>query len=894
MDSKEDEEISIDFSKIKNFFKSDKKEEKEEKKAEDTPPKTKNEDYDISVDAKKSNISGISENSDEEFSIDFGKVKNFFRSNDGESKKSGHDSEKHPKEDDEELSFDMGKVKKWFKSSETKDKDTDTEIAINWGKIIDFFKKYGIVFIALIPIILSIYIRMQAGFLPVTDDWAANSVINGMRSQIKSSIDHQYPNLPDANKNALVDTELQKVIINNKAQIDQQVKATSQYFKAFFQDESGRNYMPDIDPYYWFRYVKNIIDHGHPGDILKEDRPISGGGAIEKPTPFDTYQLAPVGRFVTADNFHIYFLAYFYKFLHFFAPSLTIMRSMFYYPVLVAALCVLLVFLIARKLAGATGGFFAALIMAVNAAFLGRTLFGHADSDAWVVFFPLLITWIFTEIIDARNTIKVVLLTILAGLLTGVYTAAWSGWWHILHFLLATVAITFLYLVSTKFDDLRKNVKLVFSDAAIRNIMIIGLVYFFATSAFVILFSGLPELKGGLLGPLSFSSIKAPVTPYIWPNVLTTVAELNEGSINEIVNSMGGPFLFFISLMGLIFSISRKEGLKKFDFVYIIGTAIFYLILFVRFGSESPPLYKTISLFKILMLIALPILVRIVIAVYKKDSSYDFKLSILLSLWVISTIFASIKGIRFTLLLAPAFSVALGVALGKIYSYSSKILTKELKIQKVVGSSILILLVLLVYVGPVRSAIGSARSDVPIVNDAWYNALTAIKQDSTVQNAIITSWWDFGHHFKALADRPVTFDGTTQTDAAAHWVGRFFMTDNEKEALGIIRMLDCGHNSATIALSNINNDLINSIKIIKEIILLDKAEAGKRLLKLGLTAQQADEILSYTHCKPPEPYIIASDDMIGKSGVWSHFGSWNFERADIWLNVKKMSQEKAV
>jgi hypothetical protein len=34
--------------------------------------------------------------------------------------------------------------------------------------------------------------------------------------------------------------------------------------------------------------------------------------------------------------------------------------------------------------------------------------------------------------------------------------------------------------------------------------------------------------------------------------------------------------------------------------------------------------------------------------------------------------------------------------------------------------------------------------------------------------------------------------------------------------------------------------------------------------------------------------------MFGKSGVWSHFGGWNFERADIWLNARKMPQEQAV
>lgn len=869
MDSKEDEEITIDFGKIKKFFKSDKEEEKVEGIS------SKSTKIEVSDAEHSKHLSAEEKKEDEELSIDFSKIKSFFKSKEGTE----HVAKEH-KKDEDEIEFDFSRIKRFFKSGEKESSEVD-EIQVNWSKITDFFKKYGVVFLALIPIILSIYIRMQPAFLPITDDWATNNVINGIRSQIRNAIDQQYPNLPNANKNALVDTELQKVIRENKGQIDEQIKAASRFFKSLFQDEDGKNYMPDIDPYYWVRYAQNIVENGHPGDILKYGR------------PFDNHQLAPIGRFVHADMFHPYSLAYFYKLLHIFSPELSLMRSSFYLPVLVSALCVLLVFLIARKIVGNLGGFFAGLIMAANAAFLGRTLFGHADNDIWVILFPLLVTWLFVTTIDVESITKVVILSALAGFFTGLYTTAWSGWWYIFDFLLATIAIELIYLVAIRFKDIRSNFKYAFNDHAIRSVVIVGVVYFLSTAIFTVLFSGWLEFISSFIGPLSFPSIKAPVTPYIWPNVLTTVAELNEGSINGIINSMGGPFLFFISLLGLVLAISRSNGLKKFDFIYIVITAVFYGSLFVRLGANSSALYESLPIFGLLVLIVLPIFIRIGISIHQKDLSYDFKLPILLCLWVASTIFASIKGIRFTLLLAPAFSVAFGVALGKIYSYLSRLLTKELKIHKVVGNTVLVIVLLLVYVNPIKGAINSAGSDIPLVNDAWYNTLISIKQNSK-ENAIITSWWDFGHHFKLIADRPVTFDGTTQTDAASHWVGRLFMTDNELEALGIIRMLDCGHNNATAELSKINNNLITSIKIVKEIILLDKEKARKKLLKLGLNKQQTEEILSYTHCNPPEAFVIASEDMIGKSGVWSHFGSWNFERADIWFNARKMPQQEAV
>ncbi len=860
MDPKEDDDISIDFTRIKGFFKSEKKEEKRLEEHAKEP---------------------ASDSKEEDLNIDFSKFKKFFKS-DGKDEKEHKEKQfqaAEEKKSDDELSFDFGKLKKFFKSKE-KETSSDQEISVNFDSIVRFLKKYGVVLIVLIPIILSIYVRMQAGLLPFADSWASASVMNEMRAQIASGVEKSYPNLPESNKNEIVNREFQKAVDQNRAQIDQRIFATSAYIKSFFQDEQGKNYMPDIDPYYWFRYAKNIVEHGHPGDTLKDG------------LPYDNHQLAPVGRYVFADKFHSYFLAYFYKFLHFFAPDLSLMRSLFYYPVFVSALCVLLVFLIARKIAGNFGGLLAGLMMSINFAFLGRTLFGHADSDAWVVFFPLLITWLFVTTIDSKSLIKIAIITTIAGFFTGVYPTAWSGWWYIFDFLLATIGLTFVYLVLINLKDIKRNIFSIFSNLYIRNIIAVGFVYFISTAIFVTLFSGWDTFSGSFLGPLSFPSIKAPTSASFWPNVLTTVAELNEGSMNQIINSVGGIYLFFISLVGIVLAVSRTEGAKKFDYVYILGSILLFAALYLPL-KIIPQLYQSFKINTLLFLMIIPIFIGMGISIVKKDHTHDYRLSILLSLWFVSTIFASIKGIRFTLLLAPAFSVAFGVALGKIYNFLLKFMTKELKIHKLVGSSVLIILLLLIYVNPIKGAISSASSDIPIVNDAWYAAMAAIKQNSS-ENAIITSWWDFGHHFKVLADRPVTFDGTTQTRWPAHWVGKLTMINNELQAIGILRMLDCGGDNANSELIKINNDTHLSLKIINEIVLLKKGQAQKKLQDYGLSSKQSDVVLTYTHCNPPEAFYIASNDMIGKSGVWAHFGSWSFERADIWQNTRGMGQEDAV
>jgi len=170
--------------------------------------------------------------------------------------------------------------------------------------------------------------------------------------------------------------------------------------------------------------------------------------------------------------------------------------------------------------------------------------------------------------------------------------------------------------------------------------------------------------------------------------------------------------------------------------------------------------------------------------------------------------------------------------------------------------------------------------------------LERIKEDSQ-PDAIINSWWDFGHWFKFWADRAVTFDGSSQNTPQAYWIGRTLLTDDENLAVGILRMLDCSGGNmigGTQAFKLIDAKInygAKTISILNEIIVKDKDGAGEYLKQL-FNKEEIEEILPQTHCQnPPENYFITSHDMVGKSGVWAHFGSWNFNRGLIYNTLKK-------
>ncbi len=277
----------------------------------------------------------------------------------------------------------------------------------------------------------------------------------------------------------------------------------------------------------------------------------------------------------------------------------------------------------------------------------------------------------------------------------------------------------------------------------------------------------------------------------------------------------------------------------------------------------------------------------------KKADGWKLNLQqgVFFTIWILAAIYASTKGVRFTLLLAPVVAVCFGIALGKISTFLIRAGSKDFKLNPKLMHTIMILLIAFLLAGQARSSYGISRQDIPIMNDAWWTALNAIKEDSR-PNAIINSWWDFGHHFKYVADRAVTFDGASQNSPMAHWIGRVLSTSNEREAVGILRMLDCGSNTAFDVLNKQFDDPVKSVKVLYSIFKLDRKAALTVLAKEGVDEQE--KVLQYTHCDPPEDYFIASDDMIGKSGVWGHFGNWNFERAKLWIVLRHQDEETAV
>src|SRR3989338_299418 len=322
-----DDEISIDFSKIKNPFKR-KAEEKqsklpEEVKATDSKEEKsagdKDSDDEVSIDfskiksffkksSEKLEDSSKTEEKDDEISIDFSKAKNLFKGKSEKTNKTDFDkqndksSEKlreiltaREEDNPDEEKVDVSHLKRAFnlkKLSGVLKTDSDTEDDIDKKPIAErksydkpsqdenvlpeakkifsniWSKRHLVVpvFLLLIVMFIAVDIRMQNNNVPMTKSLAEQAYNNYHYNRIQEEISREFPNLPDVNRVEIVSQRLDKFYTENRAQVAEDKRQISRTFLETFLDESGRMYMPDIDTYYWMRYAQNILDHGYPGD----------------------------------------------------------------------------------------------------------------------------------------------------------------------------------------------------------------------------------------------------------------------------------------------------------------------------------------------------------------------------------------------------------------------------------------------------------------------------------------------------------------------------------------------------------------------------------------------------------------------------------------------------
>lgn len=624
-------------------------------------------------------------------------------------------------------------------------------------------------------------------------------------------------------------------------------------YTSLFEDQNGLPYFSEMDSYYNYRMTEDYLNHGYLGDT------------IQNGTPWDLHSYYPSGRSAVYPPLIAYVTGFTYKLVNSFA-NVPLNEVAIWLAPFVASLAVIPAYLFVRRLTNDYGGIVAGILVGLAPWYFGHTFAGFFDTDMFNMIFPIMIIGFFVMSMlakDIKTRSVYVALSIISIL---IYSMAWTGWW-IMFYLVIGVAVVYLlasnYLFKMKtikpFKEYPDKTKWFLDQPVLFPLVVFAV----ASTILLILYLGLSGFISALEGPIGGSQLQVSVQGTSYPNVYTTVGEMHVPTLETVISNVGGyiPLALGILVVPLLLWKLKPEESKQ------------------NKNMQQAPKRKSKPRRK-----AKKTKTEIAEEKIKKSSvitdpqileskKHYLLYAVLFAVWLIGTGLMLTQGSRFLEQFALPIALGAGVFVGLIVPY----LAKHIKNVKYCTLAAVIIIAAVAY-SPVYAAYNTSNSIYPGTDDSMYNSLSWIK-NNTAQNTVLTSWWDFGHMFTAVADRPVTFDGGSQNTVRAYWVGRALTTSDESLSAGILRMLTSSGDQGILTLENYTHDTGKSVEILNKILPVDKQAAQTILTnQYNLTQEQAQNVLQYTHPTNPAPHeLILSTDMITKAGVWSEFGNWNFQ-----------------
>lgn len=325
-------------------------------------------------------------------------------------------------------------------------------------------------------------------------------------------------------------------------------------------------------------------------------------------------------------------------------------------------------------------------------------------------------------------------------------------------------------------------------------------------------------------------ALNKPLVATIWPNVFFTVGELRRTSLPEMARSIGGVWLFVPSVICLLVILIRA--------------------LFYRAYSD-----------------------------FKRNSI------IIIAIWFISMFFAASRGVRFVVFLLVPLGLSLGWIMNDIYEYF-------VRKRNAIGRAIVVIVFIAVNAVFISRGHDAAKGIFPLMDDTWYKVLNLIKE-KTPQDTIINSWWDFGDWFKVVSRRRVIFDGQSSFTPQVYWMARALLTDNEYEAVSILRMLNNGGNKAFEIIDEHLKDPLLSVLLLENTLLAPE-ERRRDVLRKFLPASVIENVSKILTYNPVRAEFIVDHTMPYKIPAISYLGNWDFSKVYIAQNFDIQEKDKII
>jgi asparagine N-glycosylation enzyme membrane subunit Stt3 len=636
-----------------------------------------------------------------------------------------------------------------------------------------------------------------------------------------------------------------------------------------YHGEDGREhvYLGDIDSYFWLRQARDQLRTGTRCEAVVGDecRDVLGN--------------APVGRRMPyARSLHVTAIVWLHRAIRTVRPGYPLPASAFWVSVLIGVLGTVPAFLLGERLAGPLGGFGAAVLVGTSPFVLQRSL--GSDNDVWNVVLPLAVVASAAAATAEADVGRQVAYAAVAAAFVGLHAAVWSGWvftYLVTAFGLFTNALTRVLRVALRGWRRRPA-----EAGALRRGLVPLLVFCPAAAVFVALAGASGGLAVALRAAAALRSTLAPeaaprvVPGTAWPDVLATVSELRRPGLAGIAAMAGQPLYFFAGWLGLLLLwLPRSRWRNRHLAVMIGGTLLYYFLLM---GPPPPPS-------QLVALLAVPIVVGVAVAVTaSRHEVHEAGAAFLVTVWFLAALKQSYEGARFVLLLVAPAAVACGVAIGRLHLWLSRGAVKVAGGRRSAWATALFVLVGATLVMPVERGIATARRYVPEMTDAWWDTLAHIRE-AAPRDAIVNTWWDYGHWTTYVAERGTSADGASLLTHVPYWLARALMAPSEPETVGLLRMLNCGSDAtpepegllgAYGKLVGAGLDDAAARTLVLELGRRDRSAARTLLAERGLASLEPT-VLASTHCRPPPAYLVLGSRLAGLRAI-RQLAAWDFVR----------------
>lgn len=646
--------------------------------------------------------------------------------------------------------------------------------------------------------------------------------------------------------------------------------------KDYYKDDNGQNYMYDMDSYYNYRISNNLLVKGHMYESMKNNQTMDTLSYYPSGVPFDYPPLIA------------YISVLFYKFINYFYP-ISLMTVCFWIPSIIGPLSGVIAFLFVYRTKndskGILGGLVAGLLLVLSPFYFMRTVPGFFDTDMFIILFSILTVWLLFESIRSSRPSKQIILILCASLSMLLFSLAWTGW-QLLYFIIFAAAI-FYYItnllpkilpneINNKSIEDNDDEKIGITKTIKTGLLI--LIFLIVSIILIILINGVGDIIKIIYGPLTALKLSSNQLWGSWPDPYNTIGELQIPKFSDVVLGIG-PGLIILGITGIVI-------------------VAFNLIKYIT--SQFFPKLKSNTL----------------------KSKKTYFMSILFTLWVIAGILTLFKGIRFELMLIGPLSIVAGFTFIKLSNYLQNIILKnritentDINNKKdITGNKgvenkgprtflvVLNIVLILMLVTPSLVIVESNYQNlIPRANDDLWNSAVWIS-NNTPNNTVIITDWVHGHFFAAISHRPVNFDGrlgyieTIQDRSWAYknsgmdiripnvyrqyWQNKALSTSNFTLSQGILRMISTSGDQAYLLLEDYTKNQSLSVKILEDILGINKNEAIIVLNdKYHINDSATLKIINYTHPTNKKPYILVTSDEFIEKGYWIFFyGSWDFNK----------------